>query len=136
MALDSEIERIRKDTVRWRSLAQQLLTYAGHGALTDWELDFLENNLSKPWLDELSYRQGESLLVIRDGVELLASLHGYSTTYLVRACYENRFDLDDEDEAWLVEMNQSGRTAIRRKEAWRLFSLAKRIGEVEGDWAV
>jgi hypothetical protein len=136
VALDSEIERIRKDTDQWRMLASRLLKYAEQDALSDWELDFLENILSKKWLDELSYRRGESLLVIRDDLVTVSSYRGSSVKYLAQMSYENRFDLDDdEEEAWLVELYQSGRTSIRTNEARRLWRLAVRVGVIESDWS-
>jgi hypothetical protein len=135
MALDAEIERIRKDTEHWRALMRQLLSYAEKGVLSDWELDFLESNLGKRWLDELSYRQAESLLEIRDDVQVVSAYRGYSVKTMLQGVYENRLDLDDDGEEWVKRLYESGRNEIRRKDARRLIAIARRIGLIETDWA-
>ena len=62
VASDTEIERIRKDTVGWRSLAARVLAQIKPGDLRDEDVDFLEQIQARPWLEELSYRQTEYLL--------------------------------------------------------------------------
>ena len=135
MASDSEIERIRKDTEAWRALMRQLLRYADLDMLNPWELDFLEGNLAKPWLEVLSYRQCECLLDIRDDIVLVSSHRGFSVRYLANGCYENRLDLDEEDEAWIVEVYKGGQISVRKRDARRLVKIAGRLGLIESDWA-
>jgi hypothetical protein len=134
VASDIEIERIRKDAERWKSLVQQLLRY-DDSVLEQKDSCFLDSLSLRDWLDELSYLQAEWLLDIRDSVQIVPEFRGYSVRYLVRCCYENRFGFDSEDDqAWLVELYQSGKTSIRKNQAKRLYYMAKDIGEVE-DWA-
>ena len=131
MALDREIEQIRNDTAQWRALAQRLPN-VGQGALTGWELDFLEEIPKRTWLEQLSRRQAEILLGIRDSVETVSSYRGYSTKWLCAACHENRFDLDEEDQAWVERLHASDSISMRRRDARRLLGLAKRL-DVIGD---
>lgn len=132
MALDREIEQIRNDTARWRALARQL-PRAGPEALTDWELDFLEEIPNRKWLEQLSYRQAEILLNIRDEVETVSSYRGYSVKWLCSICHDNRLDLDEEEQAWVELLHAGGAASMRRKDARRLMSLARRLDVIEND---
>jgi hypothetical protein len=134
VASDREIEALRKDADRWRALARQVFRYADRGVLDDNDLDFLEQIPERKWLDELSYRQAEYLLNLRDAVETVSSHRGFGVRYLAKACFDHRFGLDDEEEeAWVLEVYQSGVTSVLRRQARRLYMLAKRLGEIEGD---
>ena len=130
MALDREIEQIRNDPDRWKTLARQL-PQAGPEAFTDWELDFLEEIPKRKGLEHLSHRQAEILLGIRDNVEIVSSYRGYSVKWLSTACHENRFDLDEEDQAWVERLYANSPAAMRSKDARRLLSMARRLGVIE-----
>ncbi len=132
MALDREIEQIRNDTAQWRALARRLPS-VGSEALTDWELDFLEELPRRTWLEQLSLRQAEILLEIRDDVELVSSYRGYSVKWLCSVCHDNRFDLDEEDQARVERLHARGSGSQRRKDAQWLMRLAKRLDVIESD---
>jgi hypothetical protein len=131
MASDIAIERIRKDTEAWRGLAGRILRLTEPGVLTDNEVDFLEQIQERSWLDELSYRQAEWLLGIRDNVEQVASYRGFSLTRLIRRCYESRFDLDDREQRWISRLFERREEPIRARDARRIYSIAQRQGEVD-----
>lgn len=131
VASDIEIERIRKDTETWRALARSLVGHTAQDELHDNELDFLEQLLERRWLEELSYRQAEWLLDIRDNTRRIGSYRGFSLRTLIRRCNENRFDLDDEDQVWISGLYQEGSEVIRLRQARRVFALAQRLGEVD-----
>lgn len=125
MASDLEIQRVRTDTEHWRAIARRLLAFAKEDDLTDWELDFLESLLERTWLTELSYKQAESLLVIRDDVSHVANYMRSSVTYWIRVCCENRFGIEDERKrAWVVSLHGSGAVTLRKKDARKLWKIA------------
>ena len=116
MALDREIEQVRKDTEHWRSLVNQLLRREDE--LAPRHSVLLDSLAAKQrWLEELSYRQAEWLLDIRDDVQTVTEYRDCSVQYLLRCCYESRLSFDEDDEAWVIEVHNSGRTAVRRYAA-------------------
>jgi hypothetical protein len=93
---------------------------------------FLDSLAEKQrWLVELSYRQAEWLLDIRDEMRTVIEHRGCGVRYLLRSCYENRLDLDEDDEAWVIELHKSGRTSVRKYEARQLYGLARELGHVD-----
>ncbi|MBO9706989.1 MAG: hypothetical protein J7521_02150 [Caulobacter sp.] len=132
MALDREIEQLRADTARWRALARRLPT-TGEGSLTDWELDYLEELPRRTWLEHLSYRQAEVLLDIRDNVERVDSYRGCSAAWLLTACYGNRLDLDEDNQAWVEHLHATDRAPLPLKSVKRLLALAKKLGLFDQD---
>ena len=82
MASWKEIERYRKSPDAVHQLAGILLEYCRDDALTDWEISFLEG--MQRWEGELTTRQSEMLLVIRDS---LIWVEGFSVSLLLRQCY-------------------------------------------------
>ena len=125
MASDIEIECIRKDPDLWRSLAKRL--QLGGAGLTDWEDTFTYDISSLIGVKELSFRQGEKLIQIRDDTVLVSEYHGQTGKFLIKTCKELSpwFDYDD-DQAWVAKLFESGRTSVARKEAARLSSLVRR----------
>lgn len=129
MALDREIERIRKDPDQWRPLLHQLLR---HDDLAPRHLGLLDSLAERQrWLEELSYLQAEWLLDIRDEAQTVIEYRGHGVRYLLRCCYENRLDLDEDGEAWVIELHKSGRMPVRKYEARRLYDLAHELGYVD-----
>lgn len=128
MALDREIEAVRKDPDRFRFMAKQLLEH-DEASLTDQALDFLEKVSGWKWSEDLSYRQAEWLLDLRDDHQMVTAFRGYSIGALVRVCFLNRFEFDEDAQEWIEGVHASGRTSLRRREAARLHRLARRLGE-------
>lgn len=123
MASWREIERVRKDPKTFRAVAGTLLTLGGWN---EWESGFLEG-LAHYKRDELTNRQAERLLEIRDGIVEVESIRGFSVAALIRACYLARHDLDDEDETWIAELHAGGKTMIRRRHGARLMRCARQL---------
>ena len=129
MASDIEIERIRKDPDLWRTLAKRL--QSGGVKLTDWEDTFTHDIASLARVEELSFRQGEKLVQIRDDTVLISEYRGQSVKFLIKTGQELSlwFD-DDDDQAWVAALFESGRTFLARKEAARLSSLVRRYRDM------
>jgi hypothetical protein len=81
-----EIDRVRKDPVAVRSMAQRLLAIPNHD-WNDWELDFLENMFRHRGPDPITTRQGEKLLELRDDSEYHSSVKGFSVSSLIENCW-------------------------------------------------
>lgn len=127
MASWREIESIRKRPHEFRAWAEAMLS-AGDGDLTEWEADFLEGILAKPdQKDGYSLRQSEKLLEIRDGRISVDAVRGFSVVTLVRKCFEARFDLSEDDEAWIVGLHEANASAVKRRDAGRLLRCAEHI---------
>lgn len=127
----AEISRLKQDPVAAKSLADRLLRFNAY-ALNPWETKFLED--AQTWAEggDLSTRRVEKLVQIRDDVEWVAKCRGFSVRSLIRGCYEARADLDEEDEAWIVELRAADADRVRRRELSQLMRYARALGIVEG----
>jgi len=134
MASWREIERVRKDVRGARAIAARLLKHFLN-ALTAWETEFLESLLRREGLAELTTRQGEKLLEIRDGVEPIDEFRGFSIALLIKNVHEARADLEEADEEWIVRTRQRGDSWIRRKDVGRLMACARALHLVEEELA-
>lgn len=130
MAREWEIDKFRRDAAAARVVAGGLLKFSAAG-LNDWEQDFLESIQERTFLDELSYRQSEVLLEIRDDVERLSTYRGFSISHLINGCWERRLDLDEDSEAWVEELHAGDTTLIRRRFVHRLMRCARDVGLID-----
>lgn len=131
MASFREISAIKMDPARARALAQRL-----------WDLWFWENELNDfedPFLkdmarfdgDQLSTRQAEVLLEIRDDHERLTKMRdGLSVALVLKETYLARDDLDEDDAEFLEKIK--GATSLRRRDAGRLAACAERLNIING----
>ncbi len=129
MADYREINALAKNPSRARSLAKFLLSQ-DNLARTDWEADFLTAMLERR--DELTTRQAEKLVEIRDDQILYTKVDQFVFKRLIETCWCNRFDLDsDEDLAFIEQLKSSGNVALRKSEALRLKRIAIALDEIE-----
>jgi hypothetical protein len=132
VATEREISRIRHDHAEWTALVRQLLAYGEVNDLEDRHVDFLES-LQRPWRSkELSYRQVEWLLDIRDSTTFLSQYRGVGVKFLMRACFENRFGIDDMDDvAWVEAIWAAREDRLRKRDAQRLFWIARSLDAID-----
>jgi hypothetical protein len=123
-----EINAIQKDPARARTLAQHLCKLEDI-AWTDWELDFLEN--ISGCRDELSTRQGEKLIELRDETVWYTAVDGFSLKTLIDRCHLCRDELREDDAAFIARLKEARTTKLRRKDARRLLRCARTLGEIE-----
>jgi hypothetical protein len=128
MADYREIIEIQKDPARARSMAQFLSTLDDM-EWTDWELDFLASIGSRR--DDLTTRQGEKLVELRDEAVWYTAVDGFSLKTLTDRCHLYRHELADRDAAFIERLRASGATRLRRKDARRLLRCARTLGEIE-----
>jgi hypothetical protein len=134
MASWREIERVRKDVREACAIVARLLKHF-MVALTPWEVEFLESLLRRTSLEELTTRQSEKLLEIRDGVEPITEFRGFSIKLLIKGVHEARADLDPFDEEWIVRIRAQSDIWIRRKDVRRLMDCARQLYLVEEEVA-
>jgi hypothetical protein len=125
----SEIERIRRDADGARAIAKGLLSIHRE-SLTEWEREFLEN-LQRSTFDELSPRQSEKLLEIRDDYQVVSNIRGISVGKLLHGCYECRLDLNEADSIWIEERCKYSRHEIQMRHARRLTNCAVQLQLIE-----
>jgi hypothetical protein len=132
MASWREIDRIRKDPVAVRRVAKTLIAMRRDDTdFTEWEMIFLQQRAAQPDGEELTTRQAEKLLQIRDDYELLTEYRRFSVKILLQGCYDARLDLNEDDEEWVVKIRERNSLAIRRKHIGRLMRLARQLYLVE-----
>ncbi len=114
-----EIDRIRKNLVAVRSLAQRLLDLP-RADWNDWEIDFLQHMARHKGPDPITTRQGEKLLELRDDAEYCSSVRGFSVQSLIKNC-------------WLVRDNlkETSGSCVKRRQLRKLLACARQLGEIE-----
>ncbi len=125
-----EISAIGKDPVRVRNSAKGLLA-AYRADLTDWELDFLDSVLQRSEQDEnLTTRQAEKLVEIRDSLKHYSTIDGLSVRRLIENCWMARLDLSESDEDFINRVRGCG--SLRRSDAQRLLRCARQLYLIDG----
>lgn len=129
MASWREINEVGKDPARVRRLAEQLLLIH-RDELTEWERDFLDNVMGRGAEDEdLSTRQAEKLLEIRDEMKSYANIDGFNARKLIDQCWLARFDLSEEDEEFICKLRDAG--CRRKSDAMRLLRCARQLSLID-----
>jgi hypothetical protein len=129
MASWIEIERVRKDPAAFKPLAKRLLgdpTFAR----SEFADGFLENVAG--WKrGELTTRQGEILLELRDEAEIHRSYKGLSIAILINKCFANRFELDEQDRARIEQLHASGKGYVTGAQMGWFKRICKALNEME-----
>jgi hypothetical protein len=98
-------------------------------AWTDWELDFLAGLTERQ--TPATPRQAEMIVELRDAAVPYRSWEGFSVTHLVCACWENRLELSEDDEAFIVDLKAQDAKALRRRALYRLVRIAREVGVLD-----
>jgi hypothetical protein len=133
MASWIEIDRVRKDPKVFKPLAKHLLVDADYiKARSEFAADFLES-ISRYQSDELTTRQGEILLELRDEAKVYFKIgDDLSVAILTEKCFLARLDLNsDSDIAHIEALKASGRTFITGKEMGWFKRICRELGEIE-----
>ena len=112
-----------------QALANRLLA-APDSDWTDWEIDFLED-MSRHAGPDLTTRQGEKLIELRDDAESHASWRGLSVRILVEKCSLARDELEPADAAFVQKLQGCGATAVKRRQLFRLLRCARHLKLIE-----
>ena len=130
-----EIDRIRKDPKVFKPLAGHLLADADYAReRSEFATDFLEN-ISQSEREELTTRQGEMLLELRDeGRRYFKVGDNLSVEILIKKFYYARLDLEsDDDIAFIAALWTSGRKLITGKQLRRFLSIKdelEKLGDI------
>jgi hypothetical protein len=128
MADYREIIEIQKDPARARSMAQ-FLSALDDIEWTDWELDFLASIGVRR--EDLTTRQGEKLIELRDESVWYTAVDGFSLKTLIDRCALYRNELADHDATFIERLKAAGAVRLRRKDARTLLRCARALGEIE-----
>ena len=130
-----EIERVRKDPKVFKPLAGHLLADPDYAReRSEFATDFLEN-ISQSEREELTTRQGEMLLELRDeGRRYFKVGDNLSVEILIKKFYYARLDLEsDDDIAFIAALWTSGRKLITGKQLRRFLSIKdelEKLGDI------
>jgi hypothetical protein len=125
----TELERVRKDPIAFRGLAKRLLDDP-HCEDSHFAGGFLEN-IANWKRDEISLRQAEVLLELRDSAEIHGRYKGLSVRLLIGNCYANRYELDDTDRKRIEALHENGRTFVTGAQMGWFKRICKQLGEME-----
>jgi len=129
MASWIEIDRVRKDPNTFRPMAARLLADPIFER-SEFADGFLEN-IANWRRDELSTRQGEILLELRDQAEIHNRYKGLSIPTLIEKCYLDRFDLDEGDRRRIETLKESRRGYVTGGQVGWFKRICKQLGEME-----
>ena len=129
MASWIEIERVRKDSTTFKRLARKL-SEDPNCEDSEFADGFLEN-ISNWKRDEISLRQAEVLLELRDATETHFKYKGLSIALLMKHCYEGRFELDEGDRDRIEALVKTGRNYVTGKQIGWFKRICKQLGEME-----
>jgi hypothetical protein len=124
-----EINALAKDPDRARSLAE-ILSGMNDIGWTDWEVDFLEHMGRRT--EELSTRQGEKLVELRDASIWYEKVDGFSVRLLINDCFQHQHLLSVSGQAFIRSLKEQGVTRLRRRQAAWLMRCARRVRAIEG----
>jgi hypothetical protein len=129
MASWIELERVRKDPVAFRSLANRLKNdpYCEDSEFAD---GFLEN-IANWKRDEITLRQAEVLLELRDSAEIHTHCKGLSVRLLMEKCHANRYELDEGNRKRLETLCEKGRNFVTGAQMGWFKRICKQLGEME-----
>jgi hypothetical protein len=133
MASWIEIERVRKDPKVFKPLAGHLLADADHARVrSDTATDFLEN-VSRYRSDEITTRQGEFLLELRDEAKVYFKIgDGLSVEILIEKCFLARLELASDSDVERIEgLKASRRRFVTGKEISWFKRICRELGEIE-----
>jgi hypothetical protein len=125
-----EINALRRDPERARRVAQFLLALKDI-EWTEWEFDFLQNIGARESLEDLTTRQSEKLVELRDDSVWHEKVDGFSLRLLIKSCNDMRHLLSKYDEEFVVRLKKEGALKLRRRDAARLMRCARTTGEIE-----
>jgi hypothetical protein len=84
-----------------------------------------------PEEEQLTTRQSEKLLQIRDDIQLVSEYRTFSVKILIEKVHEARADLSEDDDEWIVAVRARSGSVISRKGAARLLRLAHQLTLIE-----
>jgi hypothetical protein len=123
-----EILAVQRDLARARAMAQVLFKLDDM-EWTDWELDFLSSIGVRQ--QDLTTRQGEKLMELRDETVWYTTVDGFSLQALIQRCHLARDELAGPDAAFIERLEATDAMRLRRKDARRLLRCARTVGEIE-----
>ncbi len=125
-----EINALQRDPERACRLAQFLLALKDI-EWTDWELDFLQDMAARESDDDLTTRQAEKLVELRDASVWHEKVDGFSLRFLIKSCDDLRHLLGEHDGDFVMRLKYEGAVKLRRRDAARLMRCARITGEIE-----
>ncbi len=129
MASWREIDRIRKDPAAFKALAKRLLDDPGFER-SEFADGFLTNIIG--WKrGELTTRQGEILLDLRDEAEIHCEYQGLSIATLIEKCFANRFELAQADRQRIEGLHRSARRYVTGGQLGWFKRICKQLNEME-----
>jgi hypothetical protein len=129
MASHVDMKKLGDDPDAVKRLAVFLLTLDDAG-WTEWERLFLESLSDRRSTEPLSQRQREILVDLRDSVQSFTQVRGFSVAMLIRACWEHRLDLEDDDLDFVERLKADGPKTLKRRAAYRILACAHRLDVV------
>jgi hypothetical protein len=129
MASWAELERVRKDSDIFRNLAKRLIDdpYCEDSEFAD---GFLEN-IANWKRNEITLRQAEVLLELRDNAEIHTHYKGLSVRLLMEKSYANRCELVEGDRKRLEALYEKGRSFVTGAQMGWFKRICKQLGEME-----
>lgn len=130
MASWAEIERVRKDPTEFRQLALRLNADDSFDR-SETADEFLEK-ISTYHRDELTKRQAEFLLDLRNDAEKIFDLRGLSVATLIEKVFQARLELNDDADIERIEkLKATGQRFVTGRQMGWFRRICKELNEIE-----
>ena len=126
-----QMQQLAQNPAAVQTLAQFLLSVTSVG-WTEWEENFLHDMASRTSPDAISTRQREKLVELRDDAQNYSKFKSFSVAGLVRDCWIARFDLSEDDEAFIDGLKTNATTSLKKRPVLRLLRIARELGLISG----
>lgn len=126
---ERDIYPLRKNPQMVRDLAARILRrITKPHALTEWEgYDFLPSIISKTWVEEFTDPQIEKVLEVDFLSRSFDIWDGVNTQSALRLCHRATVDMDEDDEAWILELHDRFPQVIYGRDVRRLIRLTRQF---------
>lgn len=81
--------------------------------------------------EQLTMRQSEKLVELEEASQRFSTVEGFNVRALILRCAEAACDLDEDDEAFVLQLKASGATSVRRRQLRKLLAIARQLGVIE-----
>lgn len=106
----------------------------GEPPLTDWEAGFVQELPQRRWQERFTKPQVTKLDEIDFLTKVVTQWRGQPTLAMLKTCYAERYELDEDDEEWVLSLWQRPNQVIYGRDVRRLARLTDRLnGDLDVD---
>lgn len=99
----------------------------GEPPLTEWEAGFVQGLPERLWQEHFTKPQVAKLDEIDFLTQVVTQWRGQPTLAMLKTCYAERYELDEDDDAWVLSLWQRPNQVIYGRDVRHLARLTDRL---------